>query len=47
VVPVFDPAMIGALGVIALLSNVTVIQRTVLVRKAARSARGREEHDHG
>lgn len=46
VFPVFDPAMTGALAVIALLSNVTVIQRTVLVRKAARAARDREEHDH-
>jgi CDP-diacylglycerol--glycerol-3-phosphate 3-phosphatidyltransferase len=44
--PVFDPAMIAALAVIALLSHVTVIQRTVLVRNAARAARDREEHDH-
>ena len=46
VFPVFDPAMIGALGVIALLSNVTVIQRTALVRSAERAARDREDHDH-
>ena len=44
--PVFDPAMIGALAAIALLSNVTAVQRTVLVRAAERAARDRQEHAH-
>jgi CDP-diacylglycerol--glycerol-3-phosphate 3-phosphatidyltransferase len=46
VFPVFDPAMIGALGVIALLSNVTVVQRAALVRKAERAVRDRKERAH-
>ena len=40
--PVFDPVMIASLGAIALLSNVTAVQRVALVRKAGRSARGHE-----
>jgi CDP-diacylglycerol--glycerol-3-phosphate 3-phosphatidyltransferase len=45
--PVFDPVMIGALGTIAVFSNITAVQRAVLVRKAERAARDREGRDHG
>ena len=46
VFPVFEPAMIGALGVIALFSNVTVVQRAALVRQAERTGRNRKEREH-
>jgi len=46
VAPVFDGAMIAALGVIALLSNVTVVQRGARLRKDERAARAAGEVPH-
>jgi len=44
---VFDEAMITALGVIALFSNITAVQRAARVRSAERAARRAKEPPHG
>ncbi len=40
---IFDPVMIGVLGIIALFSNITAFQRTFFVRKIERQKKSKKE----